>query len=208
VRAASAALAEAESAVGSKRDEIRALQKEADAMNLDVKATEAELAKLELQQLQAKSNKEYDIFKREIEAAKQKESTLEDGVLERLEHIDGKLAEQRQAESRVQVARKALDAAKGEAAGAESAVLAEEAALKKSRGEKIQNVEPELRYTYEQILKQRKDTAIASAVGGVCSRCSRKITRQMEAMLDFGQEVVQCMSCSRILYVDETSATP
>lgn len=201
---AEAAVADAEATCNARRDEAKAMQREADAMNLEVKSVEGEVQKLENQQRMAKSNKEYDIFKREIEAAKGKVGGLEDGVLERLERMDALRAEEKAAQALLQEAKKALAAATAEASDAESGIAAEEKDLSTQRAEVAAKIEPELRHRYERLLEQRKDSAMAVVAGGVCSRCSRRITRQMEAMLDVGTEIVYCMSCSRILYTDES----
>jgi predicted nucleic acid-binding Zn-ribbon protein len=208
VDATRTAVAAAEARCGATRDQVKALQREADAQNVDVKAVEETIAKLSGQQLQAKSNKEYDVFKREIEAAKQQKSELEDGVLERLERIDALQAEQEAAQALLKEAQKALDAAQADAAAAEKDIVAVEGGLHEKREAAAALIDPELRHAYEKLLEQRKDSAMAKVVGGVCSMCSRKITRQMEAMLDVGQEIVRCMSCSRILYLDESAESP
>jgi predicted nucleic acid-binding Zn-ribbon protein len=208
VAEAEKAVAEAEATCGTKREEARTLQREADALNLDMKTAEGEVSKLEDQQRTAKSNKEYDIFKREIEAAKEKKSGLEDGVLERLERIDAIEAEEKAARDTLAEAKKALEKARAEAAAAEKEIVSEESGHKTKRDALATKLDPELRHTYERLLGQRKDSAMAKVVNGVCSKCSRKITRQMEAMLDIGQEIIQCMSCNRILYVDETASVP
>jgi len=196
---------EADATCAAKKDEVAKLQKEADAMNLEVKSHEDNIAKIEDQQRKAKSNKEYDIFKREIEAAKEKISVLEDGVLERLERIDAVRVEEKAAQEKLDAAKKTLAAAKKDLAEAEKSISGEEEKLNAQRTEVADKLDPELRHTYERLLNQRKDTALALVRGGVCTLCMRKITRQMEAMLDIGEEIVTCMSCARILYVDETS---
>jgi predicted nucleic acid-binding Zn-ribbon protein len=208
VEEARSLVADAEAQCAAKRDEAKALQREADALNVEVKGIEENVAKLSGQQLQAKSNKEYDVFKREIEAAKQKQSELEDGVLERLERIDALQAEEKAAQGRLKEAKKALETAEASAAAAEKEITSQESGLREKREAAASVIDAELRHAYERLLEQRKDSAMAKVVGGVCSMCSRKITRQMEAMLDIGQEIVRCMSCNRILYLDESAESP
>jgi septal ring factor EnvC (AmiA/AmiB activator) len=63
---------QAEQAIEEQKQTIKANRKAADDLNLKLKTKEAELAKLTGQLNTASSNKEYDIFKGQIEAAKER----------------------------------------------------------------------------------------------------------------------------------------
>lgn len=203
IRAAEAATGEIKSRIDSLRDEAKKLQREADAMNLDVKSAEAELSKLETQLRGAKSNKEYDILRKEIDAAKQKKSQLEDAVLEKLMRADALAAEEVEARARLEQAEQELKAAKEAASRLESELGAEEDRLRKEREGIASKLDPEERRLYEKLLEQRGDSAIAKVANGFCSACACRITLQMLNLLDLGTELVQCMGCRRILYLDE-----
>ena len=81
VQGARDALEKAEADLGDRSGEIIRLQKEADALNLDVRSAEGEVERLSAQLLMAKSNKEYDVLNREVDAARKQKGKFEDKVL-------------------------------------------------------------------------------------------------------------------------------
>ncbi len=200
---AEAALAEAESCVASKRDEMRTLQREADALGLDVRSAEEHIAKLEGQRNAAKSNKEYEVFTREIDAEKEKMSGLEDEVLARLERTDVLTEQEKAARLRVAEATAALETAREDLAKAEGAFSSEEADLGAKRGELASRIGPDDLHLYGRIREMRKGSAVSAMEDGSCSACARRLTPQLENLVTIGNDLVQCMSCSRILYGDE-----
>jgi predicted nucleic acid-binding Zn-ribbon protein len=208
VRAAEESLADAESLISTKHEEAKAVLRDADRLNLDVKSSEVELRKLEDQRAGAKSNKEYEILSKQIQAAEEKRGGLEDEVLERFERADALAAEERAGKARAEEARRALEEARRAAAAAEAEIAQEEARLKSERGSTAELLDPEDRRLYEKLLEQRVDSAVAMVVDGSCQCCARKITPQMENLLDIGKDIVQCMSCRRILFLDEGNLTP
>jgi len=207
LRRAEERLAEANSALGSHQKEAKRLQREADALNLEVKSAEVEIARLEGQLRGAKSNKEYDILRRELEAAKGKKDQLENAVLERLLEADRIAAEEASARARIEEAQREVQAARESAERVEQEVSSEERALKARRGEFATKLEPEELRLYERLLEQRGDSAIARVSDGFCSACSCRLTPQMGNLLDLGSEIVQCMSCRRILYQEDSGAS-
>ena len=71
----------------------------------------------------------------------------------------------------------------------------------------VSKLDEETRRLYEALLAQR-GSAIAKVQGGSCSACARKLTLQMEVLMDKGEEIVRCMSCLRILYLEDGDAGP
>lgn len=201
--AAEAALAESEAGLTSKRDDINRLQREADALNLEVQSVEEQIAKLEAQRNAAKSNKEYQVFTREIDAAKGKVSGLEDEALGRLERIDELTEEEKRSRRSVEDAKAAVASTRTDLAETETSLSAEEADLKSRRGELTARIDPDDLGLYEGILQMRKDSATSAVENGTCCACARRLTPQTENLVTIGEEIVQCMSCSRILYIED-----
>jgi hypothetical protein len=206
VRSAEEDLARARSAVSSHREVISRLKREADELNLELKSAESEIARLEAQRSGAKSNKEYEILTKEIRAAAAKKSELEDGVLERLEEVDSLAEEERSARAAVEEAERALEDQKKAREAAEAGLAGEEEALAERRNGVASGLDPEDLTLYERLLAQRGDSALARVVDGACSACARKLTAQLDNLVSSGDEVVQCMSCRRILYLDDGEA--
>jgi len=59
---------------------------------------------------------------------------------------------------------------------------------------------PNVYRQYERIRKGRRGVAIAEAVDGRCSACHMTIRLQFFQDLKKGDQVMNCESCSRILY--------
>jgi len=208
VSAARSGLDEASTHLCSRDEEIARLQKEADALNLEVRTAEGEVERLSAQLITAKSNKEYDVLNREVKAAEAAKGEHEDAVLERLEQADAMAEEKTAAQSAVEAAQAAVDAAAQSLAALEEELAGEEKALTGEREADLAQLDTETRKLYEALLAQRGDSAIAKVRDGTCSACARKLTAQMEVLMDKGEDIVQCMSCQRILYVDDGDAGP
>ena len=112
------------------------------------------------------------------------------------------------AQSAVEAAQAAVDAAVASGAALEEELAGEEKALTDDREADLARLDAETLRLYEALLAQRGDSAISRVQDGTCSACSRKLTAQMEVLMDKGEEIVQCMSCNRILYVDDGDAGP
>jgi len=179
IEAARSGLDEASAHLCSRDEEIARLQKEADELNLEVRTAEGEVERLSAQLLSAKSNKEYDVLSREVQAAKDKKGEHEDAVLERLEQADAMAEEKAAAQSAVEAAQVAVDAAAQSLADLEEELSGEEKALTDEREADLAQLDAETRRLYEALLAQRGDSAIAKVRDGTCSACSRKLTAQM-----------------------------
>lgn len=197
---AQTALAEAESCVAAKHEEMGKLQREADALGLDAGSAEEHIKKLEGQRNAAKSNKEYEVFTREIDAEKKKMSGLEDEVLARLERTDVLTEQEKAARRTVEDATGALEAAREDLARAEGELSSEETDLGAKRGDLASRIDPDDLHLYGRIREMRKGSAVSAMVDGSCSACARRLTPQLENLVTVGNDLVQCMSCSRILY--------
>ncbi|MHC4504999.1 MAG: zinc ribbon domain-containing protein [Planctomycetota bacterium] len=204
VTAAASALLATETHLADRHEEITRLKKEADALNLDVRTAEGEVERFDVQLLGAKSNKEYDILRRQLEAEQAKKSKLEDEVLERLERADVVAEEEAAAKAALEEATKSLDEKKKTAESVEGELAQEESSLRQEREGIVSGLDAETRHRYDSLLAQRRDSAMSKVVDGVCSACARKLTPQLANLVDIGEEIVQCMSCQRILYLDES----
>jgi hypothetical protein len=201
VQAARTALEEAKTHLDDRGKAIVLLQKEADAFNLEAQTAEGEVERLSGQLTTAKSNKEYDVLNREVTAAKKQKSQFEDEVLERLESADTVADEKKAAQAAVETAEAAVKTALAEAVELDKELSGDEKALTDRRDAAISKLDKETRRNYEALLVQR-GSAIAKVHEGSCSGCARKLSPQMEVLMDIGNEIVQCMSCQRILYAE------
>ena len=77
------------------------------------------------------------------------------------------------------------------------------AELEQRRGEVAARIDPDDLTLYDRIRQMRKGSAVTAVMAGTCRACARRLTPQLENLVMIGNDLVQCMSCSRILYIDD-----
>ena len=68
------------------------------------------------------------------------------------------------------------------------------------RGIAVRAVDAGLLSKYEQLLKNRRGTAVAAIAGERCTACHVRLRPQVVQIIRRNDEIVQCDSCQRILY--------
>jgi hypothetical protein len=178
----------------------RALEKEAEAF-------QAEVAKLERQLFDVKTNQEYQAMLHQIGGLKQKRSDAETKILESYEREDGATKLLAEAEKRV--------AAEEARLRSETAALEKEAAaLTQSIHSITQDREAEkpaipgpLLARYDRVAKQRDGVGVAEVRKDACGACFRTLPPQALQEAKRSDAVMACESCGRILVWTESSAS-
>ena len=145
--------------------------------------------------------KELDDLQRDIESLKRRRSELEDAALTAMEALEGAQAAAAGAEAELRelVAHHGSDA---EAAGRRKAELeAEIADLERRRAEQAASTDAPLLELYDRLLANRQRRAVAKVVGGACQGCRITLPMNLIQRARSSNEIVQCSSCERILYV-------
>ncbi len=174
----------------------------AERKNRELEALDQKMKDLGLKQYAARSNKEYEAIKHEIAGLKADFELLED---EALAHWS--VGEEREREARVEQDRvQALEAdlARKRAEWEEEArVFREElAALEKEREVHSRDVPLKWMTVYERVVESRGTPAVVPVVDQYCQGCQMSVTIHDVTRAWKGAEIVQCRSCSRILYAD------
>jgi predicted nucleic acid-binding Zn-ribbon protein len=94
--------------------------------------------------------------------------------------------------------------------------VATEQELEKTGAERVQvsaAVSPSVLALFERVSKHRRGLAMSEARDGLCTQCHVRLRPQVYNELRRNESVMQCESCSRILYflatpVDSSSPTP
>lgn len=82
--------------------------------------------------------------------------------------------------------------------------------LKEKRDLLAENVDKEIYFVYERLLKNKKDRVIVPIENRTCSGCHIALTAQHENLVRRGERLIFCEHCSRIHYwldVEEPAAT-
>ena len=198
--ALAARLAQAAAAVETAKQKLAASQAERKKLEADVAAIQTRLSKYKGQLTELKTNKEYQTMQHEIATAEEAIRSLEDKVLERMEEAEtlgrelkGAEAELKTQQGAIAVEKKSLDA---EAATLQKTTDERSAA----RTAAAKELSPAALKLFDYVSRQRKGQAVAEARDGGCTVCHVRMRPQMFNEERRGENLVQCESCSRILY--------
>jgi uncharacterized protein len=168
----------------------------------------ARLSKFKNQLMEVKTNKEYQAMQKEISVAEEEVSNQETRLLERMEEADALAAELKTAEAalkseQAEVARErtTLDAERDEAGRDLEKALAERAAL-------VGQLSKDVLTIYDRVAHGRKGIALAEAKDGLCSVCHVRLRPQVFNEVRRNDSIIQCDSCTRILYFIPAPGVP
>ena len=190
-------------------DQLLTVQKDTDALDLDLKARAAHVAKLRTQLNTAKTNKEYAAVLQEINTQKADETHVESSVMELLQEIDRKktaLAETRnqaeEIELKVEQARQQLQRTRESLADRLET-------LDKRRTEATAALDPPVAHMFDRTSERYEGEAMARIVRThprrdefICDGCYMTLNLERFNAVMTRDEVQNCSSCGRILYVD------
>lgn len=192
----------AEQAIEEQKLTIKSNRKAADDLNLKLKTKESELAKLQGQLNTASSNKEYDIVKGQIEAAKKDRGDIEETALGAMEEIDAAQSKLKQLEADLQSRKKNAQTAKAnfDASKPEIDTKIESVRTQIVEAEKI--IPGESKATWDRLRKAHGPGALTVMEDSFCEACSTKVTNQDMVRIRMG-EFLGCRGCGKILYLTE-----
>ncbi len=203
-----ARIAERTAAVDAVKARIAACQAARRDIEKDLAAVQTRLSKFKNQLMEVKTNKEYQAMQKEMSVAEQEISDHETRLLERMEEADGLTVELKAAET-------ALKSEQGEIAREHQALEAEKsqltATLQQTTEERTRtaaNISREALVIFERVAHGRKGLAMAEARDGLCTVCHVRLRPQIFNQARRNEGIIQCDSCTRILYfVPSPSAT-
>lgn len=195
-----ARLAEASGAVEAVRQRLAANQAARREIDKDLAAVNSRLSKFKNQLMEVKTNKEYQAMQKEMAVAEEEISNHETRMLERMEEADALTRELKTAEAvlkaeqaEVAAQREKLDLERGAAERELEKLLAERSVL-------TAQLSKEALALFERIGHSRKGIAVAEARDGLCTVCHVRLRPQMFNDVRRNDSLIQCDSCSRILY--------
>lgn len=204
IPAASQALDErlvaANAAVDGARQRLAANQAARREIDKDLSAVQTRLSKFKGQLMEVKTNKEYQAMQKEMAVAEEEISAHETRMLERMEEADEIARDLKAAESALKSEQAAVAA---ERAALEEERVAAERDLDRVLAERAavtaQISAPALGL-FERLAQGRKGVAVAAARDGLCTVCHVRLRPQVFNDVRRNDSLIQCESCSRILY--------
>jgi predicted nucleic acid-binding Zn-ribbon protein len=207
-RALDGRIAAARLKVNAAKEQLAENQSARRASEKDVAVHQGRLSKFREQLMAVKTNVEYQAMQKEIEFAQREIKGLEDRVLERMLEADDLTAALKRAELELASEETLVDAER-------RAISAELAELKQSlervagaRGELVTAIDAKLLTLFELVSKRRNGVAVAEARDGICTICHVRLRPQVFNTIRRNEEIVQCDSCSRILFFMPVTTKP
>jgi predicted nucleic acid-binding Zn-ribbon protein len=203
-------IAQQTAVVDAVKQRIAANQSARRDIDKDLAAVQSLLSKFKNQLMEVKTNKEYQAMQKEMAHADEELSAHETKMLERMVEADGLAVELRAAEAALK-SEQAVVAAERSKLDAERAADHQqlETALAQ-RSAVVGQLSSEALRTFERVALMRKGLAMAEAKDGLCSVCHVRLRPQVFNEVRRNDRLIQCESCSRILYYVPvaTPATP
>lgn len=203
VRAAGAALEEAEASASGVRDALSVLQRRQRDVEDEVAKVEGKAADVErkLYDGSVVAAKELGAYQDDHRLLKQRQSELEDQVLEVMEEAEPVAAELADLESVVAERRGALDAASTRLAEAQAVIDAELAEVDRARRAAAEAVPAEVLASYQALRERLGGIGVARLVGARCEGCHLEIpSAELEEVRRApADELVTCPECGRLL---------
>jgi predicted nucleic acid-binding Zn-ribbon protein len=207
IKEADAMLNGAKASVAAAREKHSHAQTERKKFELDVNQWRERARKYRDQSASVKTNEAYKALQHEIAHAESEASAAEDSQLEQMMAVEETEREIKSAETKLKEAEIAL--------AAERKNIESQGATKKSeldsdlaQREKIAATIPEELLTiYSRVAKRHHGVAIAEAVNEQCRGCGMRILPHtyQEIRNSHNQNIIQCETCNRILYVAESA---
>jgi predicted nucleic acid-binding Zn-ribbon protein len=176
------------------------LEKKKKEKERQVEDLNEKIAKLRARAPEIKTNKEFQANLKEIEAFETQIRAIEDELLNLMEALET-AASGADEENRKFAAAKAEAEALGKDREAEIKKAGHEIqALKVSRKELSEKIDPEFYGLYMTLLKSKRGLAVSEVAREICQGCMMNIPPQLFVRIKAGGDIFQCPQCRRILY--------
>jgi predicted nucleic acid-binding Zn-ribbon protein len=195
-----AQLAAAEAALTAAREQKAQSESDRRTLEKDLAAIRARRSKFLDQTIEVKTNREYHALQHEIQMADDEIKRLEDRILENMLALDDTNASITEAEAARAEAERAVTAQKQALETERSHAEASLAEIARQRQSVVPKISPQAYAIFDTVCRGRKSPAVAAVVGGLCSVCHVRIRPQIDQDVRRREQIVQCESCTRILY--------
>ena len=193
-------VADRQAAVAAVKDRITANRAARQEIEKELAAVQTRLSKYKDQLMAVKTNKEYQAMQTEISVAEQAVRSQEDRLLDRMEETDTlgtdlKAAETSLKSDQAEVAREkqSLDTELGRDQQELQRLADERARVAAALSAGALSL-------FEHVSKHRRGLALSEAREGHCTACHVRLRPQVFNDVRRNEGLIQCESCSRILY--------
>ena len=149
------------------------------------------------------THREYEALDKEIKDASEKESQLRKELQSEERRFEDLSASMSLKEQQLEMGQKELDEKKVAWADNVATYRAELDALKLREDKIIPDLDPEMIFKVERIIRSKQNRGIVAVKGNVCDGCHMILPAQFANEVHRGEEIVFCPYCSRILFYEE-----
>lgn len=185
------------------KEEVKQLQAGMKKMELEVETNKVAIGKYSTQIFQVKTNQEYQALDKEIINLKQKNSLIEDQIIETLMKIDDVNKKIVSLQQQLVAEEKKLKEQEVVVEQRLKNIEIEMAQCQEDRRKFASQLHEEILSTYERVFRNKPDVAVVKMENYTCLGCHMSITHQVATDVKRGTELVLCENCSRILYISE-----
>ena len=195
-----ARLAERTAALEAVKARIASSQTARREVEKDLAAVQSRLSKFKNQLMEVKTNKEYQAMQKEMSVAEQEISDLETRMLERMEEADGLAIELKAAQTALSSEQTQITRDRQALEQERTTVDEDLARASEERIRVAALVASETLALFERVAHGRRGVAMAEARDGLCTVCHVRLRPQVFNQARRNTDIVQCDSCTRILY--------
>lgn len=188
---------------------IQQAQAHADERELERQTHEDHISKLREALNQAKTNKEYAAILTQINTDKADALKLEDEVLTSLSQVDDLKKQEADLKASLETEQTALNTLEQDATDLETSLSGELADLESRRTQAAEKVPHEILTQFERTCEKREGEAMAlvekvhpKRAEYICTGCNMSVTLETVNALQSRDDVLQCQTCSRLLYLE------
>ena len=150
------------------------------------------------------TQREYEALDKEIQDAAGKEQEYRN-KLQREERINSELNEQiKQSQALIEQQEAELEERRKSIRAEVTAKENQMKALSEKENRLAHNLDPDVLFKFERIIRNKMGRGIVAIKGGVCMGCHMILPAQFANTVRLGEEIVFCPYCSRILFYEES----
>ena len=194
---------EARLAMAERQDALRSAEREFKEREWDADEVRRKIEPLErrLYEGSVRNPKELEDLQQDVESLKRRRSELEDRALGAMEALEQAQQAMTEAQRRLEDLTGSYETEQEELRGRLVSLKEEIGVLEGRRIEQAARINGSLLRLYEQLRATRQGRAVAKVEGGSCRGCRISLPVNLIQRARSGNDIVQCSSCERILYV-------
>jgi predicted nucleic acid-binding Zn-ribbon protein len=200
-----------QNAFEAKKEEIQLTKIQTSRLELELKTTDEEIAKLRASLNAAKTNKEYAALLTQLNTTKADNSKIENQVLELMKDIEADEAESRQFQQQIEEQKQKLEQIRKESDQLATKYEAEIEQIQREWDKASEVIPEEPLQTFKRVAETYDGQAVVPieqqetrSEGYTCGGCFMGITAETINLLMTKDDIIRCPNCTRILVLSGT----